>query len=495
MAGTGNSEPLLTTDHKNIDSFGEERRRARFTKMTPSLTRIQAALAQIDPDWVDFGKRQIDEDLWVKLQRDAVIAKAVKVLIHRVSSDWYLRAQDRESRVLVPYFRRLIEQIPQFANSRANLSKAIFEGRGALKILGTEKRMTLGEDREERKWWHVGRLMHIGADALRMEYHTRQEVDAEGNHKTVEDWHYKTYDPMPTRRQWYIVEHPEHYCIFIHGDDWNSFGGGNGLIDSLAVYHEMKTKLMRRLYQGIRRFAYPFMIVQLEELDEAGSEVDDFEANDERAKAIATALEKMAGGSNVLTIGSKDKVTPVDFNGQSAQAMLSLIQYIDEAMVGVILAATMPTGGGEAGSLARAQVEQDSTDDLIRFYRQNLEEALQAIIWNLWVQNRENWQKLGFWGTGLQPPKLCVGRERSDDPQYMLQIYQGAHNLGMTLKSSEVAEALGIEEADDEDIETGGALPPPGMAPPAPEQAMNPATGMPLDADGVGPEMEQQPWP
>ena len=378
-----------------------------------------------------------DGDIVEKLQRDPVIAKAINQRLHTTAAcDWYLEAPDSGSRKLVPYFDALLRRVEGFSSARLNLARAVIEGTRWARMLGRSGLTDLrgnGQDSPQR-WWWVEQLVDVDKRRLRLD---RDDDDA---------FNWNIYDPLAD--EWRRVEHPEHFIRHVAGPDEGSLGYGRSLLESLWFYWRAKTALFGYMCEGAERFAFPCIIARIAAGNEANLDPSlgsAFPTTDDRAEVLIAALEKMRRAS-VLVLDSEDAVQTVDLSGQGNALILDLVHYVDRCMVELILGSSMPTGGDSSrsgGSYARARIERESTDDLLQFDRETLEDTLtRDLIGALWRYNRPAFEALGL--ADLRPPTLRLGARPRRTPDDAIALIERCARIGVPLLSSEVYDALGF---------------------------------------------------
>lgn len=408
----------------------------------------------------DSAGEDVDENLLEKLEQDAVVGKAIRLFRHRIAADWYWQTDDDAAREALPVFDALIDECHNFPQARMAACNVLLEGRGALRMVTDTVRRRMPGDVEERDWTVVRHLVPIGQPQLELGWDLKEYVDDNGEKFTRRVTHWRIYDFE--KADWFKVppEQLPYYLIGVYGTSYDTLGGGRGIIHSIAEYARSKRQLREIMQRGAQRFAFPFMVVQLneqmffgnpDEADEAG-----FESGAAVARRLATTLQKMSGGQ-VLVLGNTDKVTPVDFNGQSGQALLAQIQYYDDAMVGSILAATLPVGsGGDAGSFARAQTEQGSVDDNMRLPRQVIETMFSGLPRVFYELNRHNFDAM--LGIEIDPPKFRLGQERTDNIVDAQQRLTTARDIGLPVAHKHAYEMLQLEPPSEDDYAEGQVL-------------------------------------
>jgi phage gp29-like protein len=165
---------------------------------------------------------------------------------------------------------------------------------------------------------------------------------------------------------------------------------------------------------------------------------------------------------------SEDESIEVHDGGGAGQTMVhDMIRYCDEKLIGLILGSVLPFGGsGEAtGSYARAEIEQSTSNALIRFDIDKMDESLTDDLVGLcWEQNFRNIQDLGLGSAAMPVFRTTIGeREDAAEAASMIATLAG---LGLPLKMSEVYRRTGFSEPAEEDtvlkIETAAPASDPG---------------------------------
>lgn len=481
------------------DAQGVKRPVALYQATTPFIDRLRTALGQsrywLEPE--TFAKKK-DRDILAKVMRDPVVYKAIMLRLHVcASAEWYFEPADRASRALVPYFDAIFRRIPNFAQARLALGQAILEGISFLRILGAESKFSVdGDPQTNLRWWYPGHLAHIGADAIKREKRIERLADPEGAPYDKEVYYWTTFDAHANAFLQITPEQEPWYVKLIYHDDQGSLGFGRGLLDALYIYFHAKTQLLTDMLQGASKFGRPWIHLGIPAGGADGfSGVDDGTGMDSPETAADDLIEKIKQmeGSNILVTDARIKLTTLDFNGESARGLLYLIEYIDKMMVEMILGSSMPTGGGDQGSYARAAVEQQTTSDLVRFDRIAMEEAMATLVKSVWDFNIRNFAGLtttdGRFLNTLTPPRFRL-RDYGEKPDP--EAVGAALQLGLPVRREEAYRAFGLSQpdADDDVIQPpgagGGPMGAPGVDGPAADLYGNPARGANETVPGDG---------
>lgn len=463
--------PLLGQPNDlRLDTLGVPARLARHQETPRALRRQVNELGgkgHIDPP--SYAKKR-SYDATVRMMRDPVVRKGFELRQHMVAgTDVYFSARDRKGKILVEFYDELLDLSDNFDEARLNLTRSVLEGMSWLRMLtpSVDSRFRIASDETPRKWWYPAYFQHFDSDHVRLDYYDGEPQENEDGHRhkpRAFRWAY--YDA--NQRTWFQLPMdpaaPEWLSVRYH--DWNyTMGYGDGLLDSIFFFWESKARIMRSLLEGLDRFGWPFLIGKLRAgagtTAVAGAPMS---KGQDRAQALLTQFNRSRGNQKAIVVDEGDSIEAMSVDGAAVQHMLSTIEYLDTKIVECILASSMPTGGGQQGSFARAAVEAGSTSSLIKYDRKLHERALRQIVRAVHVYNEENWRAIldtrpRYAGTPLwayKMPKIHIGREETDDPSQQLEIAERAAALGLPLLRQEVYERIGYTQPDEDDETIGG---------------------------------------
>lgn len=453
-----------------IDSLGERRRLARHQHYSPVLNEAVTQLsAQGFVDAIGFATRRNPEAMR-QMRRDPVIRKAIDLRLHMVvGTNLHFTFRDERSKILGDYYSELFDFIPNLEQARLNMASAVFEGMSWLRMgsPNVDSRFRLADDEVPRVWWYPGALFHYSPEMVREEYEDQplQTLD------TGETWkprrYYWTYFDRPMQR-WLEMPNdpmrPQWIQVNYH-DNARSLLRGDGIIDAVYPYWQSKSRLIKALLEGIDRFGWPFIIAKVKAAAGDNTTIGDTAIRgDRRAEALIGNLEASAGQYKVIAVDPGDSVEALAADGVAIDKILRAIEYFDQKMVEAILASSMPTGGGEQGSFARAAIEQGSSSTLIRFDRKLHERGLQEIARAIKIYNEKNWRQIEdrrpkFAGGTLwhcKTPMVKIGMEQADSPEQQAKISRDLYDMGLPQLKKEVYEGVGrTMPADDDEVVMG----------------------------------------
>lgn len=453
------------------DALGEIRRVARYRHLPETVTAIRTETQQGGKGYINppsYAKKR-DEKAFAKMRLDEVVALAIGLRRNLVAgTSWYLEAGDDESKPLVAVIEALIKRIPNFEEALYKQTLAIFEGVSFLRMTtaNTNRNFKITGDSLPRLWWFP-QLSHVGADFIGRDVEYVKESFADGTDSQRPVYSWSTFDVVAD--EWLRIENPNHYIRWEYHSDAYSLNYGHSLMDAVYLAWQNKKHLEKQMLQGAKRFAFPWVGIELTPEQMQGGADDESHLTPEQMVARwASAYQSMTAG-DLICYGTGSKIVPVAFSGEGATGLLRLIEYYNDKIKELILGASMPTGGGgDNGSLARAAVEAGSTSRLIAQDRQMLESCMQTLIAALVKYNLKNLQQIIDPNTGqsldtMTPPRFRIGREETDDYGQNITNASAAAQL-VPLKLAEVYKKTGFTQPSDEELangETVGGMPPP----------------------------------
>lgn len=388
-----------------------------------------------------------DEELVEKVERDPVIAKALAVRFHQTAGrEVYITARNRPARMLKPYVEELLSYCDNFEEARLLIAKqGVMTGMGWSKMAGEFIHARVGPDLVARRWWVPRFLVHIDKRRLRMEAKIEKATDANGTVQKRLRTHWVLASMVEPGAE-YVVDRPEHYVRHHFHNAEATRGYGRGLLESLYFYAKPKTRCFAYLVQGLERFGWPWIHAAMKQANIDAMIGDSFPTSQARTDAVIAALEKMRR-SNIIVTGEEDRITPLDLGAAGNSMVLQAIHYFDKAMVELILGSSMPTGGGEQGSFARARVEEETTNTMVEYDRLLLARTLTRDLVSAIVRyNAANFAEIGLATTAL--PELRIGRELGNDYLLNLKRLEALRAAGLPTRSEDWYSFAGVPMPD-----------------------------------------------
>lgn len=384
-----------------------------------------------DPSWAI----RRDFNIYELVLRDARIAKDIAQRKHSVAGTEWHCVQAREGNALderaANVAEAILKEVENFDSARFNLSEAIFRGSAYAKIIGRRVPRDYG-DGVTRMWWVPTAIMDIDRRRLRW---------VPGKHpEDAPILQMSDLSPNAGER-WKAVEHPEWLVSHVYGDDEAALGYGRGLLNALYVEYYTKQNLRRELSQLCERFGQGLVVIEIDP-NRPGSAGQD--ANTTLANAAAAVRKTMA--RHALACMAGEKVSLLEPSGQGHSVLLDAIKYCDEAITGLVMGSVRPSGAGPAdrGSEAQANVEEGTTDTILRYDRRLLGSSLSRDVLGLvWDLNRANLLASGL--ILAERPTIELSHESRETPAEFAELLTKAVAANVPVGEAEAYKRLGLK--------------------------------------------------
>lgn len=384
-----------------------------------------------------------EPDIWELVQRDGRVVQAIEQRTSRIASkEWAVqpRRQERAEDVrLASFVEDLLREIPGFREARKRLAQAVFRGRAYAYIESGRRTVELGDLPAER-WWIPRCLKDVDKRRVQMAPKTvRLQGDVVEIQTPKELWSVE-------RERWEEIRDSRPWVEITYRDEESRLGYGRGLLDALYFLWWAKTIVLKQGLQALERWASGILVGKVDPQG-AGAEGRDPEtARDDLRDEL-----KKHRTDHVLTIDKNDDLEVHGLTGQGHQLVKDFLQYLDDGILATAMGAVLPFGGGlDKGSMARAEVEEEVSDELLEFDRGKVDEALTAKLIGLVVSvNRPLLEKHGL--GRARAPIFATGTTKTEDPQKNVTVVEVALRSGVPLKKDEVYEKIGFTPPGPED--------------------------------------------
>ena len=381
---------------------------------------------------------QRDPEVETKMLRDAHIRFALGYRSQLIAGvTWALvprRPGDERSEVANTVCDALLNEMQGFASARQHFGMAFFQGAAYGTIHGRPMPMDLG-DGKVRTWWVPHWIEAHDSKRFR-----RQPVhDDVGNIVGVklQKWEVggRVWNDLVGAERRRTIKHT-------YQDDEASLGYGRGLRDALGWWWYAKTHVFSETLQAVERFAQGILKTAIR----GARDADTGQPNTEVVEAWTDVLEDLRS-RHVLVHDDQDQVEFINPSGEGWQLMEGLRQELRDTISTLILGSNLPTTASSGGSYALADVQENSTEALIQFDREALEETLsEQLIRYCWFQNAANLRELGIYDI---PPRFSLAQQKRLDPQERAQVAQVANAMGLPLAAEDVYEQIGFRKPDE----------------------------------------------
>lgn len=400
-----------------------------------------AGLRLWDPDFA------IARDPWIheKMLRDPLVRQCLAERTRAIAGGpWKIEparnpTDDDEEAARV--IEQCVSEVVGMHSARANLAKFAWEGTRHAAVIGTRGIRPFG-DGNPRSWWYPTALRDINK--------RRVTVWREGGGVVAKlrrilkngEVSYEE-DAFPSDR----------IITAVYDDEESRLGFGRGLADSCYWFFYLRWKLLEEGLDAARTWAQGLMIAKTD-----AAAVGDTTGTSENSRDELLATLRDMKSRGVVVMGTTDSVENYDGTGQASGQLYQWFEALGMAMRQLLTGAALPSGGGEGvGSLARAEVEQDTSEGVYQMDAALLDEAITAgLVRAVWSRNRENLVDLGLGDARM--PLFRSEREKHEDAQSNSQIITSLLGSGLPLKRDEAYRKAGFTVPTDEDEAAGNVI-------------------------------------
>lgn len=387
-----------------------------------------------------------DPAIWEKIRKDPVIDHAIARRLHLVGGRERIveAGEDGDQPELLADVWRDARKAVKFRHeAQLQLAKAVLLGRTFGFVEGGRRRCILGGI--ESDWWIPRRIVPI--DRRRVVFAIGEDENGK-RCRVTKIWHIE-------RREW-IECRLDRMVALLYDDEEGRLGYGRGILESVYFYHWAKGNVLREGLQGIERMHQGLKIAKV------GDNRGDENATKEAIRtAFMNELDKHMA-RHTLVIDEADDVQVLFPPGNESNTIVPVLRYLDEGVTQRIVGSVLPSGGGgETGSLARAQVEDDATEDLVSHDRKMLDEALtEGLVGTFIRKNRPQLEDAGLWG--VPTPRERTKPVEVENPTEFATMLASLSSLKrpIRVRRDEVYKGLGLSVPSDDDddvVEIGGA--------------------------------------
>lgn len=334
--------------------------------------------------------------------------------------------------------------IQNFTQARLNLAGADLSGARYAEVVRSTVTETFG-DRKPRTWVVPVALKDMPKARFRWQRENPLETGPGDRVRTVlESYHVAS-------RTWRRVPDGAPLVAHVVGDAEERLGYGRGMIEALYYWHLAKEHVLNEWMSAGERFGQGQIVLKMRS-DKSG---DYSKPNSVLVTNGLATLDRMRARHGFI-IDRDDSIELLQPNGEGAKILSELYALLQKACSRLILAAILPTGGGDpgVGSNARAREESESTGTIIDAMGDLLEETLTRHLVRPFVRdNHANLEQMGL--AAARPPRFLIVRGKRQDPLTAMDIVEKAQRAGVKLKKDEVYDRISFTKPgpDDEILE------------------------------------------
>ena len=386
-----------------------------------------------------------DPEIEDKMLRDADIAEAVSYRCALIAGrQWTLQPKSKGSpraALSIDVGTQLLGELKRFSEARKLLARAFLHGQRFARIHGVVKPMEIGDGRT-RNWWVPVRL----EDVDKRWY--RPIVDMKGGDVSA---HYERWNLG--KRAWEVETLEDSVFTIRHTyqDEQGALGFGRGLRDALGWLWYAKANVWEESLRAAERFGGGTLHAKVSGLRDASTNLP----NEEVQRAYIRKLTDMRGRHAIVT-DREDEIEVIHGSGEGWQMLSDLREALRTMVKTLVLSANLTTSADKGGSYALGEIQENSTEALVQFDRESLEETLtDTLLRCCWYKNHANLAELDL---VRHQPKFNIKQEKRIDPEKRAAVAKTAHEMGLPLAKEDVYEQLGFRKPqDDEEVLEGGA--------------------------------------
>jgi len=389
----------------------------------------------IDPDLT----LEKEANIWDKIRRDGKVSQAISQRTASVAAKrWNVQpaTDSQESKDLALWAEDMLKVIPDFREARRQLAAGIFRARAYAWVNGKRRFWSPGEFQPKR-WWTPTKLKNIDKNRLEL-----RPVMLEDGTKREAIWHLYSRERRkwePLRKSWPLLK-------IVFSDEEGRLGYGRGLLESLYFLWWAKQTIFKEGLQGVMRWAQGFLVAKVSNDKPSGGLGRD---GTSARNVMRDELVKHRG-KNVAVVSSTDEIALVTGGGEGHQIVMGMLEYVNNEILSTGLGGVTPFGGAAGkGSLARAEVEQEVSDEQLEFDRGKLDETLNRLIGFVISVNRPQLAEIGL--GNARTPNFETTSDKKEDPEVNARVAKTALESGAKLRMDEYYQKIGYTQPSDDD--------------------------------------------
>lgn len=394
-----------------------------------------------------------DPSLWLlrdpeaeeKMLRDADIAHAVGFRRHLIAGrQWMLTPRSEthaRADMSVAIGTELLNGVKHFTQARLGLARAFFSGARFARIHGQMRTLAIGDDKK-RTWWVPTRLEDMDKRMYRVVPKRDEETQELSAH--WERWHVGKDEFVPETRldAMQTIRH-------VYQDDQATLGHGRALREALGWWWYAKEHVFQESLQAVERFAQGVLSAKVDGVRDAATGLP----NSELIESWTSVLEDLRA-RHVLVYDSADNVEMINMDGQGWQLLQNIREELRSTIFTLVLGANLTTAANQGGSYALAEVQENSTEALVQYDRETLEETLtDDLLGCVWFKNHANLVELGI---AEEKPRFNIMQEKRHVPEERANTAQTLNGMGVKLSLDDLLEQTGFRKPEEgEDMVSG----------------------------------------
>lgn len=383
-----------------------------------------------------------DPEAEEKMRRNADIGHALSLRQSMVAGrQWNLtpRVKNHERSAMALHVgQELMDSIPKFTHARRMLALAFFSGSRFARIHGEHRKLKIG-DGKTRVWFVPTRIQDMDWRRFRIKVDQDGRIPGEQPKAHWQFWDVfgnGDFEPLTKEDAHQIIRHT-------YEDDESTLGYGRALREQLGFWWYTIEHVINESMMAAEKHGGGILRAKVEGARDAETGLP----NSEVIRAWVATLEDLRG-RHVLVHDAADEVDVIQPSGTGWAMFKELREEARNTITKLILGAHMNTNATKGGSHALAEVHEDTTESLIQYDREALEETITDDLLKdcLWYRNAANLRELGIEN---HCPRFAITQEKIHDPQIRVQVAATASQMGLPIAKSDLYEQLGFRPPED----------------------------------------------
>jgi hypothetical protein len=267
--------------------------------------------------------------------------------------------------------------------------------------------------------------------------------------------HWESWDVFEQRWESESVTDARTTIRHVYQDDQATLGHGRALREALGWWWYAKEHVFQESLQAVERFAQGIIHAKIDGARDAATG----KPNSQLISDWQDVLEDLRA-RHVLVSDAGDEIEVISGNAEGWQLMTDIRAELKATITTLILGANLTTTATEGGSYALAEVQENSTEALVQYDRETLEETLtDDLLGCVWYKNHANLVELGI---HEQKPRFAITQEKRLDPKERAEVGAVLHGMGVDLSLDDLLEQTGFRKPEKgEDLIEGQTAPDP----------------------------------
>lgn len=405
-----------------------------------------------------------DADIWTTLMADADVASCIQRRNQSIVRPWRVvpsphgtsKSLGQESidasRKFAAICHEGLSNIDRFDAARRTLAESFILGRRYAKIYWEEQVVSL-DGTPPMRWFMPIKIK----DVDRRRFHW-EPVWSQGPTPTKIRTDLKMFDTNRSMWQTLTPDMRRTYIEYVWQDTEDRLGYGWGALEALFYTHYFKGGTIKRLIEGIDRWANGFLIGKLDSLRAASTDL----TNAELTTKMKEMLQKIRS-DHVGVVEKTDELQLLEPTGKGLQIALDLVRYFNESAERLCNGSVRPAGHSVdgTGSKGAGKTEEDTSESFYQFPREDLDNVLDRDLLGAFIYYNEGTLKeIGL--ENAKRPRFVSAQIKKQNPVEAVEVMMTLLDHGIPILRNDVYGAAELTPpGPDDDVLEGANI---GMA-------------------------------